>query len=84
MNGLKIGRKKMLISKCNKLIDADELIKYINKSINNGWNEYTEMAIDCIYNSPAVDAIPIEWIKEHYGWLTMANEIIDDWSKENV
>lgn len=28
-------------------------------------------------------SIPIEWIKEHYGWLTMAGEIIKDWEKEN-
>lgn len=31
-----------------------------------------------------VKAIPIEWIKEHYGWLTMAGEIIKDWEKENA
>lgn len=29
-----------------------------------------------------VNAIPIEWIKEHYGWLTMAGEIIKDWEAE--
>lgn len=29
----------------------------------------------------AKQLIPIEWIKEHYGWLTMAGEIIKDWEK---
>lgn len=29
------------------------------------------------------NAIPIEWIKKHYGWLTMAGEMIEDWVKEN-
>lgn len=29
------------------------------------------------------NAIPIEWIKERYGWLTMAHEIIKDWEREN-
>lgn len=28
--------------------------------------------------------IPIEWIKERYGWLTMAHEIIKEWEKENA
>lgn len=28
------------------------------------------------------NAIPIEWIKEHYGWLTMAGEIIKGWEAE--
>lgn len=35
-----------------------------------------EEAIDFLRQS-----IPIEWIEKHYGWLTMANEIIKDWEK---
>ena len=30
-----------------------------------------------------IESIPIEWIKKHYGWLTMAGEMIEDWEKEN-
>lgn len=32
---------------------------------------------------PYEESIPIEWIKKHYGWLTMASEMIEDWEKEN-
>ena len=38
---------------------------------------------DRVDNAPTVKAIPIEWIKKHYGWLTMASEMIEDWVKEN-
>lgn len=41
---------------------------------------------DCesaVEEQPTVKAIPIEWIKKHYGWLTMAGEMIVAWEKEN-
>ena len=36
-----------------------------------------------VLEAPTVDAIPVEWIRDHYGWLTMAHEIIKEWEKEN-
>ena len=62
-----------------RLIDADKLIEHNKTFVGN----VIIMQSD-IEKESTVEAIPIEWIKEHYGWLTMANEIIDDWSKENV
>lgn len=54
---------------------------------------YTNQSISCddirfdflqmIDREKTVKAIPIEWIKKHYGWLTMAGEMIEDWVKEN-
>ena len=29
------------------------------------------------------NAIPVEWLKEKYSWLTMAGEIIKDWEEQN-
>lgn len=60
-----------------RLIDIDKVVsdyKGKNKSLQNvTWFELTDYE---------VKAIPIEWIKEHYGWLTMAGEIIKDWEAE--
>lgn len=60
-----------------RLIDIDRVVsdyKGKNKSLQNvTWLELTAYE---------VKAIPIEWIKEHYGWLTMASEIIKDWEAE--
>lgn len=61
----------------SRLIDADEL--KVNCVCLNAF------CVDgrTIENAPTVEAIPIEWIKKHYGWLTMASEMIEDWVKEN-
>lgn len=42
----------------------------------------TKGGIEYTVHLEDVDAIPIEWIKEHYGWLTMAGEIIKEWEAE--
>ena len=72
-----------------RLIDADALMKeyaeFVKESNNSDfadvptWND----AVSLLGSAPTVKAIPIEWIKKHYGWLTMAGEIIEDWVKEN-
>ena len=72
-----------------RLIDADKLIKGIKEL----WDYKTvdgitattvlKQTITDIENQPTVEAIPIEWIKEHYGWLTMAGEIIKGWEAEH-
>lgn len=43
----------------------------------------TKGGIEYTVHLEDVDAIPIEWIKKHYGWLTMAGEMIVAWEKEN-
>ena len=67
-----------------RLIDADKiefvLPRTLTEEEKNTYNLVIGKAFD---NAPTVKAIPIEWIKKHYGWLTMAGEIIEDWVKEN-
>lgn len=41
-----------------------------------------EKAYEILELYQAKRLIPIEWIKEHYGWLTMAGEIIKGWEAE--
>lgn len=62
-----------------KLIDADKLKVEVVHSGNIVCLPH--FSLEQIDNAPTVKAIPIEWIKKHYGWLTMANEIIKDWEK---
>ena len=57
-----------------KEFTADDMQKMIWRTIRD-----CESAVE---EQPTVKAIPIEWIKEHYGWLTMAGEIIKDWEAE--
>lgn len=73
-----------------RLIDADEALNLIDgetkvetNSNVKAFNDALEVAIQIIDTQKTVEAIPIEWIKKHYGWLTMAGEMIEDWEKEN-
>lgn len=76
-----------------RLIDADKLeLKHFVQRVTEQpisyegtqpiYANYDIIAYD-VDNAPTVKAIPIEWIKKHYGWLTMASEMIEDWEKEN-
>lgn len=58
-----------------RLIDAEKLRHELIMGHDLVGAKYTDFA-------ETVKAIPIEWIKEHYGWLTMAGEIIKDWEAE--
>lgn len=80
-----------------RLIDADEVIKSIEMQIklvrgihsqDDVFQQFATIAEQSwkqeIANAPTVEAIPVEWIKERYGWLTMAHEIIKEWERENA
>ena len=58
-----------------RLIDADKLLPKL-------WVCYEENK-PIVDAEPTVEAIPIEWLRQKYGWLTMVHEIIADWRKEN-
>jgi len=62
-----------------RLIDADDLIITI---LTHDLCD-TEQIDKDILEAPTVEAIPIEWIRQKYGWLTMVHEIIADWRNEN-
>ena len=65
-----------------RLIDVDKLIEYFDGDLEGYDNrEYILHMLDTKGRIERIKAIPIEWIKKHYGWLTMANEIIKDWEK---
>lgn len=42
-----------------------------------------EQMIKSIEETPTVEAIPIEWLKENYGNLQIVRYIMKDWEKEN-
>lgn len=70
-----------------RLIDRDEILNRIGAIVSKFPKEYDEKTYKMIRceirnKNREVKAIPIEWIKEHYGWLTMAGEIIKDWEEE--
>lgn len=64
-----------------RLIDADEIVNTEFLYIKN--KTVIEFLKDVVGGWNTVKAIPIEWIKEHYGWLTMAGEIIKEWEAES-
>ena len=71
-----------------RLIDKDEILNLIGAIVSKFPEEYDEKTYKMIRRvirdkRQEVKTIPIEWIKEHYGWLTMAGEIIKDWEKEH-
>ena len=59
-----------------RLIDKNKLIDAVTE------RHYSNASMRLIREQPEVEAIPIEWIREHYSWLTMANEIIEAWEKQ--
>lgn len=66
-----------IISEIHKLgivIDKEELMRAL---------QYDRAQYELGFRDGSKNSIPIEWIKEHYGWLTMAGEIIKEWGKEN-
>ena len=64
----------------SRLIDVD---KAENDIVGNVTTKAVSRVVAILQGQPTVDAIPIEWIKKHYGWLTMAGEMIEGWVKEN-
>lgn len=67
-----------------RLIDIDAFYKFCESSYNCGHEIYSEYYDDYLESDMfEVKAIPIEWLKEHYGWLTMIGIIIDKWKEEN-
>ena len=60
-----------------RLIDKDRFIADVVD------RRYSQASMRLIREQPVIDAIPVEWIKEHYSWLTMAMEMIEHWEKEN-
>ena len=63
-----------------RLIDADALIEDVDGDLTDSIAE--GRAIEKIMNAPTVEAIPIEWLKEHIvtieqGW------ILEDWEREH-
>lgn len=67
-----------------KLINADKLTAdYIVASTTTNTQCYRYISKEQVENAPTVDAIPIEWLRRKYGWLTMVHEIIADWRNEN-
>lgn len=72
-----------------KLIDRDKFISdMFDLYIEQKWKpsdihfSLLDVRNNIDFKGYEVKAIPIEWIKEHYGWLTMASEIIKDWEAE--
>ena len=73
-----------------KLIDRDKFISdMFDLYIEQKWKpsdihfSLLDVRSNIDFKGYEVKAIPIEWIKEHYGWLTMAGEIIKDWEAES-
>lgn len=72
-----------------KLIDRDKFISdMFDLYIEQKWKpsdihfSLLDVRNNIDFKGYEVKAIPIEWIKKHYGWLTMAGEIIKDWEAE--
>ena len=79
-----------------KLIDADEVKKYIHDLMLNNVNRYTDKEMtqydNLIDSCRTVKAIPIEWL-ERKGMILAANKydfsagviriVIKEWEKEN-
>lgn len=70
-----------------RLIDADKLetdtiyATHLNH-VECGYHySYSEGRIN---EAPTVEAIPVEWLRQKYGWLTMVHEIIADWRNEQA
>lgn len=60
------------------------LVETYNRDIEKADELYTiEPEEDTKPINDIPDSIPIEWLKEHYGWLTMTGEIIKHWEREN-
>ena len=67
-----------------RLVDVDELIEYFDGDLEGYDNrEYILHMLDSKGRSARVEAIPVEWLRQKYGWLTMVHEIIADWRNEN-
>ena len=59
------------------LIDKEKLISDVVD------RRYSQASMRLIREQPEIQAIPVDWILKHYGWLTMAKEMIEHWEKEN-
>lgn len=66
-----------------RLVDADKLLEPGYTNMFDEPIRFDMVSRYAIESAPTVKAIPIEWIKKHYGWLTMAGKMIEDWVKEN-
>ncbi len=74
-----------------RLVDIDKFIsdfpiRLSHYDEENGSKKFVsgiEVVLDSLDCTPTVEAIPIEWLKKKYGWLTMVHEIIADWRNEN-
>lgn len=70
-----------------RLIDADALVQLLCVNMDTG--PQFNRATHCVDVAPAVDAIPIEWLKskceEHkndgFAWVYEA--VIDDWRRDH-
>ena len=64
-----------------RLIDADELDIYdVSPAYGMCVMGVTQEDID---DAPTVDAIPVEWIEQHFGSMRIAQMIIESWRAEN-
>lgn len=73
-----------------RLIDADALKKDIERQIElcvqMGMGEFAKPLKDGLFKEvdkqPTVDAIPVEWMKKHWGMNLKIQYLIEDWQKE--